>query len=209
MCHGLIALNLKEELDAVGDHFIQSELSLFPRREASVPSEQDNLVKHLDLVNKVASEYLKGSDSAQISKELAIPRVRVNALLNDWRQMASSNEAIHARAREALAGADQHYSALISKAYEVIDSADQSANLNAKTTAIKLIADIEAKRLDMLHRAGLLDNKEVADQLVEMERKHEILISILKDIASKYPNIRDEILKRLSEVSNGVIIVDN
>jgi hypothetical protein len=209
MFHGLTALNLKKELAAAGDHFIQIVLRQCQRREESVPSEQDNLVKHLDLVNKVASEYLKGSDSAQISKELAIPRVRVNALLNDWRQMASSNEAIHARAREALAGADQHYSSLISKAYEVIDSADQSANLNAKTTAIKLIADIEAKRLDMLHRAGLLDNKEVADQLVEMERKHEILISILKDIASKHPNIRDEILKRLSEVSNGVIIVDN
>jgi len=184
-------------------------LRLCPRREESVANEQEKLVKHLDLVNKVASEYLKGADSAEISRELDIPRVRVNALLSDWRQMASNNEAIHARAREALAGADQHYSSLIKKAYEVIDSADQAANLNAKTTAIKLIADIEAKRLDMLHRAGLLDNKEIADELAEMERKHEILISILKDIASKYPDVRDEILKRLSEVSNGVIIVDN
>jgi hypothetical protein len=174
-----------------------------------VSKEQDKIVQHLDLVNRVASEYLKGSDSAQISRELDIPRVRVNALLNDWRQMAANNAAIHARAREALAGADQHYSGLINRTYEVIDAADQTSNLNAKTTAIKLIADIEAKRLDMLHRAGLLDNKEIADELAEMERKHEILISILKEIASKYPNIRDEILKRLSEVSDGVIVVDN
>jgi hypothetical protein len=183
----------------------------FPRREESVPSEQDNIVKHLDLVNKVASEYLKGSDSAQISRDLDIPRVRVTALLNDWRQMAANNAAIHARAREALAGADQHYSSLINRTYEVIDSADQSANLNAKTTAIKLIADIEAKRLDMLHRAGLLDNKEIADELAEMERKHEILISILKDIASKHPDIRSEILKRLSEINNSgeAIVVDD
>lgn len=176
-----------------------------------MPSEQDKLVKHLDLVNKVASEYLKGSDTAQISKELDIPRVRVSALLNDWRQMAANNAAIHARAREALAGADQHYSSLIKKSYEVIDAADQSANLNAKTTAIKLIADIEAKRLDMLHRAGLLDNKEIADELAEMERKHEILINILKDIASEYPAIREEILKRLSAINNSgeAIIVDS
>lgn len=175
-----------------------------------MPSEQDKIVKHLDLVNKVASEYLKGYDTAQISRELEIPRVRVNALLNDWRQMAANNAAIHARAREALAGADQHYSSLINKAYEVIDSADQSANLNAKTTAIKLIADIEAKRLDMLHRAGLLDNKEIADELAEMERKHEILIDILKDVASKYPNIRQEILTRLSSLGRGeAIVVDD
>lgn len=173
-------------------------------------SSETDLVKHLDDVNKVASEYLKGLDTAQISRELDIPRTRVNALLSDWRQMASSNEAIHARAREALAGADQHYSSLIKKAYEVIESADQTSNLGAKTTAIKLITDIEAKRIDMLQRAGLLDNKEIAEELAVMERKHEILINILKEIAAKYPEIRSEILSRLSDVSRGeAIIVDN
>lgn len=172
-------------------------------------SKETDLVKHLDEVNKVASEYLKGTDTSQIAKELDIPRTRVMSLLNDWRKMAANNEAIHARAREALAGADQHYSYLISKAYEVIDSADQSANLNAKNTSIKLIADIEAKRLDMLHRAGLLDNKEVAEELARMEEKHDILINILKDIASKHPDIRNEIMARLSEATDGVVIVDN
>lgn len=168
-----------------------------------------DLVKHLDEVNAVAAEYLKGIDTAQISRDLDIPRTRVLALLNDWRKMAANNEAIHARAREALAGADQHYSGLIKKAYEVIDSADQSSNLGAKTNAIKLIADIEAKRLDMLHRAGLLDNKEIAEELAEMERKHEILINILKDVASKHPEIRNEIMTKLSQATSGVIVVDN
>lgn len=174
-------------------------------------SETDKIVKHLDEVNKVATQYLKGLDSAQISKELDIPRNRVNALLNDWRKMAANNEAIHARAREALAGADQHYSGLIQKTYEVIESADSTNNLGAKTNAIKLISDIEAKRLDMLHRAGLLDNKEVAEELARMEEKHEVLINILKSIASKYPEVRDEIMRKLSGISdpNEVVIIDN
>ena len=167
-----------------------------------------DLVKHLDQINAVASEYLKGTDTADIAKTLDIPRNRVVDLLNDWRKMAANNEAIHARAREALVGADQHYSSLINKAYEVIDSADSTANLNAKTTAIKLIADIEAKRLDMLHRAGLLDKKEIAEELAEMERKHEVLIDILKEVASKYPNIRTEIMNRLSQVTSGVGLID-
>jgi hypothetical protein len=131
------------------------------------------------------------------------------ALLNDWRSMVSNNQAIHARAKEALAGADQHYSSLIRKTYEVIDSADSSANLTAKTTAIKLIADIESKRLEMLQKAGLLDNKEIAEQIIEMERKHDILIKILKDIASSHPEIREEIMKRLSEIQTEVIVIDN
>ena len=62
----------------------------------------------------------------------------------------------------------------------------------------------------MLQRAGLLDNKEIAEELATMERKHEILINILKDIATKYPNVRTEILERLAEINKSeVIIIDN
>jgi len=174
-------------------------------------SKEEELVKHLEQVNAVATEYLKGSDASEISRNLEIPRARVMSLLNDWREMVASNQAIHARAREALAGADQHYSGLIKKAYEVIESADATSNLTAKTTAIKLITDIEAKRLDMLHRAGLLDNKEIAEEMASMERKHEILINILKDVAQKYPSVRNDILSRLSEVTktNEVVIIDS
>ena len=38
--------------------------------------------------------------------------------------------------------------------------------------------------------------------------KHEILINILKDVAQKYPNVRTEILNRLSEVTREVVLID-
>jgi hypothetical protein len=124
--------------------------------------------------------------------------------------MASNNQAINARAKEALAGADQHFSSLIKKAYEVIESADQSANLTAKTTSIKLIADIETKRLEMLQKAGLLDNQQLADDLIEMERKQEILITILKEVTSSCDSCRPKVLKKLSQVNEGgVVVIDN
>jgi hypothetical protein len=173
-------------------------------------SSEAALVDHLDLVNKVASEYLKGLDASEISKALNIPRVKVTELLTDWRVMAANNQAIHARAKEALAGADQHFSSLIKKAYEVIDSADTTANLTAKTTSIKLIADIESKRLEMLQKAGLLDNQELADELLETERKQEILIGILKEVTSSCESCRPKVLTKLSQVNEGgVVIIDN
>jgi hypothetical protein len=98
-------------------------------------------------------------------------------------------------------GADTHYNKLINKAYEVIDDATTTANLSAKTAAIKLVLDIEARRIDMLQKAGLLENKELAEEMLEIERKQEVLVNILKDIASEYPQIRDEIMRRLSSVS--------
>ena len=96
-------------------------------------STETELIQHLDEVNQVVTEYLKGNDPTIISKELDIPRTRVVSLINEWKVMASANDAIRARAKEALVGADTHYTKLITKAYEVIDEASLSTNLSAKT----------------------------------------------------------------------------
>jgi len=166
-----------------------------------VSTTEEQLVKHLDEVNRVVEEYLKGNDPTKISKELALPRTKVVALIEEWRQMAADNAAIRARAKEALVGADTHYNKLIAKAYEVIDDATTTANLGAKNGAIKLVMDIEKTRIDMLQKAGLLENQELAEEMIEIEQKQEILVNILRDIASEHPEIRDKIMSRLSQVA--------
>jgi len=164
-------------------------------------STEDDLVKHLDQVNQVVEEYLKGNDPTVISKQLAIPRQKVVTLINEWKVMASANEAIRARAKEALAAADTHYSKLVSRTYEIIDEASMTNNLSAKTAAIKLVMDIESRRIDMLQKAGLLENKELAEEMIEIERRQEVLVNILKDIASEHPEVRDIIMHRLSAIA--------
>jgi hypothetical protein len=164
-------------------------------------STETELIKHLDEVNKVVTEYLKGQDPTKISKELDIPRTRVVSLINEWKVMASANDAIRARAKEALAGADTHYTKLITKAYEVIDESSMTNNLSAKTQAIKLVMDIEKSRIEMLQKAGLLENKELAEEMVEIERRQEVLVEILRDIASTHPEVRDLIMRRLSQIA--------
>jgi len=162
---------------------------------------ETEIVKHLDEVNKVVEEYLKGNDPTKISKTLDLPRTRVVAHLNEWKAMASANDAIRARAKDALVAADTHYTKLIQQAYEVIDDATTTANLAAKTTAIKLVMDIESKRIDMLQKAGLLENKELAEEMVEIEKRQEVLVGILRDIASTHPEVRDLIMQRLSAIA--------
>lgn len=170
-------------------------------------SELERTLDHLDAINNVAAEYLKGSNPTEISKVLAMPRVRVVELLTDWRGLISNNEAIRSRAREALALADQHYSKLIGKSYEVIDAADMNQNLTAKTNAIKLIADMEAKRIDMLQKSGMLENKELAEELVETERKQEVLEGILKEVISDCKHCKTEVMRRLATVSDPDVAV--
>lgn len=160
-----------------------------------------DVMLHLDEVNRVASEYVKGSTEIQISKSLDMPRTRVVKLLDEWRGMIANNDAIRARAREALATADQHYNRLIQKAYEVIDAADSQSELGEKSKAIKLILDIENKRIEMLQKAGLLENKEIAEELMAMENKQEILVKILREVSGKCDKCKVEVSKRLADVA--------
>lgn len=162
---------------------------------------EDDINVHIDEVNKVAGEFIKGSTEIQIARSLNLPRTRVVKHLAEWRGMVSNNEAIRSRAREALGTADQHYNRLIQKAYEVIDAADAQDELGEKSKAIKLILDIETKRIDMLQKAGLLENKEIADELMEMERKQSVLVGILRDVSGKCNSCKTEVSRRLADVA--------
>ena len=168
---------------------------------------EKDLVLHLEAVNKVASEYLKGSNETEIGHTLDLPRAKVSAYLTEWKTMASNSAAVRGRAREALAGADQHYTSLIKLAYEVIDEATQVQSLAAKTNGIKLVVDIEAKRIEMLQKAGLLENRELAEQLMDTERKQEAIMKILKEVSGACPVCKIEVLRRLSSLNNEEAVV--
>ena len=170
------------------------------------------LADKFDKMNKVVEELLKGNNPTQIAKALELKRAEVIEMLELWRGLMHSDNGIRERAKEALAGADQHYAMLINRAWETVEQADVNADLRTKATALKLIADIEGKRIDMLQKAGLLENNELSAQLMETERKQELLMSILKEVTSSCPNCKVEVARRLSQVtgqSQEVVIVSD
>ena len=157
-----------------------------------------------DQMNKVVEELLKGSTPAAIARTLDLTRVQVDSHIQTWKELVQDNSAIKARAREALAGADEHYNMLIKEAWRTVEQADMQDALNVKAQSLKLIADIEAKRIDMLNKAGVLENNDMADQILESERKQEVLISILRDVTSSCEHCKWEVSRRLSEVTGQV-----
>ena len=162
------------------------------------------LAGQFDQMNKVIEELLKGSSSAQIARTLDLTRVQVDNHIKTWKELVQDNSAIKARAKEALAGADEHYSLLIKEAWRTLEQADMQDALPVKTQALKLIADIEAKRIDMLNKAGVLENDSMAEEILESERKQEILVSILRDVTSSCEHCKWEVSKRLSQVTGQV-----
>jgi hypothetical protein len=170
-------------------------------------NELDLMLDHVDELSQVMVEHWKGNTATQIAKKLQKPRQRVVELIQEWQSGAARIDVIRNRAREALAGADAHYSSLIGKAYEVIEDAELANNLSAKTSAIKLISDMEAKRIDMLQKSGLLENKELADEMVATQKRQVALENILKDVVAKCDRCRPEVMRRLSDISENEVVV--
>jgi uncharacterized protein (DUF885 family) len=159
------------------------------------------LADHFDRMNKVIEELLKGNNPTQIASLTGFKRAEVVEYIDEWKSVVRNDSATRDRAKEAVSGADQHYAMLIKEAWKTVEDADQSGQLGVKATSLKLIADIETKRITMLKEVGLLDNAEIAEQILETERKQDILIEILKEIAKDHPQVRKEIMKKLSRIT--------
>jgi uncharacterized protein with PIN domain len=169
------------------------------------------LADHYDRMNKVVEELLKGSTPTQIATITGFKRSDVVELIDEWKSVVHNDTSSRERAKEAISGADQHYAMLIKEAWKTVEDADQSGQLNVKATALKLISDIETKRIGMLQQVGLLDNAELATQIADTERKQDILVKILKEVTSVCPKCKMEVAKRLSQITGiveSVVIED-
>jgi hypothetical protein len=168
------------------------------------------LTHHFDRMNTVVSELLKGSNPTQIAVITGYKRAEVVELIDEWKSVVHNDTAARDRAKEAISGADQHYAMLIKEAWKTVEDADQAGQLNVKATALKLIADIEGKRIGMLQEIGLLDNAELATQIADTERKQDILVKILKEVTASCPKCKMDVAKRLSQITGIVesVVID-
>lgn len=140
--------------------------------------------ERFETMEKVADLMFHGNTETQIAKQLNIPRKEVIRLQEDYRTALANDSEARDMARDYLHQMVKHYDSLIKKFYELVEEIDAlSFNhqvAGQKNAALKAIADLEAKRLDALQKAGLLENSELGDELAEAEEKRQIIIDILE-----------------------------
>lgn len=175
--------------------------------EIATRSDEQAIERHLVKMDGIVTEYLKGYKPVDIAKRLDISTATVNKFLKEWRSLASNNDEIRDRATVALRNADEHYNKLINKAYETMEDAEFNANNSQKMNSIKLVADLERQRLDALHRAGLLEDNDLTRQLMETERKQQVLMDILKGTVGQCDHCRPIVQEKLAQITNEVVVI--
>jgi uncharacterized protein with PIN domain len=157
------------------------------------------LADRMEEGNEVIKYWLRGYPPTTIAKQMKIQRKQVLAYIDQWKTIAHDDVEIKDRAREALLGADQHFDQILKELWESISKL--GTDHRTKGTLLKNAADIEAKRVDLLKQAGLLDDSEMGDQMAEIERKQEILKGILRDVSLKCPNCKNEVAQRMRKMN--------
>jgi hypothetical protein len=160
-----------------------------------------------EVMNSVVEELLKGKTPPQIARHLDLKPSMVKGYVDRWHELAKNNPHIQGRAKEALVGADKHFSMIIKEFWDI--AKDPSASTREKTTALKGAADTEKNRIQLLQNAGLLDNQEMAEKILDTERKAEAIVELLKDVASHCPDCKAKITHGLSVISGkpvGVVV---
>lgn len=163
--------------------------------------------EHFKTMEDVADRFLEKKTPLQISKELGIPRKVVLELIDEYKNLVMSDTMARDLARDHLNEMIEHYKKLSRRYYALIDEIDLAAAggfspawAAQKNSALKEIANLDAKVNDALRQAGLLDASDLGDELAEREEKERILIGILRHDLCK--QCQDTVARKLQEVTN-------
>lgn len=159
-----------------------------------------------DLMDKVATRILQGKSELAIARDLGIKRTEVINYRDMWKNRMANDMSARDSARDHLNQMVEHYSRLIDKSYKVLDDLDNMSFdekvAAQKNTTLKNISEYEAKRVDALQKAGLLDASDLGDEMAEMEEKQQILIDILRN--DLCPTCRPNVMHKLKRVTGQV-----
>lgn len=158
-------------------------------------------INRFEQKNKVMELYITGTTNpSDIAKKLGMKRADVVLYIDEWKADARSNPHIMAMAKETVMASTQHYDKILKELWAAADEAENNGDYKAKTNTLKYIADVDAKRIEFLQKAGLYDADDIGTQLAEMEERAEEIKNLLRRVAHEYPQARPMIMNGLSEI---------
>lgn len=162
-------------------------------------------------MEEVAKHMLKGNSEFTTARRTGMKVVEVRALWAQYKERINADSLATDAARDHLNLMVKQYDDLIARANENLEELGElvydekiSAQINA---TIKIIGDLQAKRVDTLQRAGLLDAHDLGDELAEREEREAQLLHILRNDLCEHCKVvvRDR-LTALNDVVEGTVV---
>lgn len=175
-----------------------------------------SLYDEAENAESIIEMWARGDSPTTIAKNTGVQRKQVQAIIRAWSDHIQQDAGSRNVARDMLNKMVEHYEHLIRDFRKVVDEIDDATNgapshqwIGQKISALKSIAELDKVRVDLMQKAGMLDNTELGDELAEMEKQKEIILDILRnDLCEK---CRPEVMHRIGEMTGKieVVVVEN
>ncbi len=164
----------------------------------------------IELVFQVSQLYLKGTTNpTHISKALGVTRVQALDLLDEYKAILHNSPDIREQAKDTLQQAVLAYAEITKRMWEAVEEAETAGDTKTKATTLKSLADIHAREVELLQKAGLYDDSVLGDQLAEAEDKQTQIMAMIREVSAHCPNCKFEIARRIGKITGhaeGVIL---
>ncbi len=160
--------------------------------------------KRYEEMHKVITLHLEGRNPTAIANSTGLLRKDVLNYVEEFKDIAKDDQLLRSRAQEVVHEFDGQYNKIISEFWDLIKDAENADDLKVRSTALKALADVQAKRVEVLQKSGLLSDAALGDEMAEMEERQDKLIAILRDVTSKCNHCKSEVARRLTGVTGKV-----
>lgn len=185
-----------------------TENGIAKQRTSRELKEMEWIEKQIDVVDL----FLQGNTNyTALARKTNLDRATVVEMIEDAKNSWRTMESFKTIWRERLHEMDRHYSMLIKEGWETVENLKEAGHWDKVSTALKTIADIEGRRQDALHKAGIYDDSELGDAIAEMEEKTDAIKQLLKQVVQEYPETKKMIvdgIRRLDGDLPDPIVVD-
>lgn len=162
-------------------------------------------VEHYEKVNGVVELYVKGYKPTEISKRLGYTRKDVLEMIEDWKAVVSRDPYIKARALDTVNEAIEHYADIKSRAWELADRAKADDDRRSEIAGLKLAGETEKQRFDLLKAAGVMQDEDILNKIIEIEEQKERVVNLLRNLGPKLcERDRRMVAEELSKLSGTV-----
>lgn len=149
---------------------------------------------------------LKGHSEYKAARDLGMKVAEVRVLWSAYKERLANDSMAQDVARDHLNLMVKQFDDLIVELHNNLSDL-KTLNYDEKISAqivstTRTIADLQAKRVDLLQKAGLLDAHDLGDELAERERQEAILVDILRnDLCS---DCQARVAQKLQQVTGDV-----
>jgi hypothetical protein len=171
-----------------------------------MPIVEGEAFQHME---EIIKRHLKGHSPLKIARDLNIKMVEVSRNIEQWREIARADQESRDTVRDRLNEMVIRYDTLIKEANDNLTQLKE-LDFNEKQStqilaSIRLVADLDKSRVDLMQKAGLLDNTELGNELAEREAREEALIKILRD--DLCPDCKMVVARKLQALTNEVEVI--